>query len=814
MKRYALTAAVLAALPLLAHGQAPARAAAKPAPVPPLEVSVHLRGEGLEHLMTPGTRMDCTGGSWTFDWAGRVPGEAANSTALLNGDGMFYTEDDRAGWTRQPNLQGPGIRCTVPDGATGRPVLAFEGRLAKHPDTRVDVQVSMEAGNPYISVGVTDATMCRVQLPQGQAIELPVPLTVKSAGPQGPGAARFHRPVSFTKDELDKGFSKTWQVSAQSFVVGAAQCMGQTMQGEVTLRYKSAANDPQIEFNACMHLAKGESKAVVARGTPEGGSYQFAASPRPIIDIIPIGGAPNQATVSGQAPGRGEFTASYTASGKSAAKTVPASVVELLSIDGSKVVQELGLIDAEGKRKPPVKFAFQSAPAAAGDLLVFKASNASVSVATGAGDITVQPVKPGTAVIAAQTLCGTALGPELVVKVVTCDSATREALERRKRSARERNDAISRRVSDLLNDSEFERVEREIADDVKNLAIKTAESVVGALTLAQGAQLGAAEQRVAQMRPKELRWLSKTQASHQRIEAVNEVYDLYDTTADLMEGLDTAMMRAAGQAGDDEAYEAAATGVLAGAVKLLNDDRIGLGKSFIEAGMAAAKMGRNLGVLAGVADRLAELDLQHDDVRLEWERVAGLLRRCDKEVADDDVELIAPPTGSARPPQNTRKPPARTPPPREIEVQPEPSAPPRDATPGPEPIKDPIRKPPTRVTLPLCATASSKPADVATSLRRAKSAYEAYAQRMQAAAQTVAQGPKQVLTELRDTVQQGPAAVRSKLPALKVQHDEAYVALAREGDAALAHLRDAQQCETELPLRAIDLKKIEWRLGP
>jgi hypothetical protein len=52
--------------------------------------------------------------------------------------------------------------------------------------------------------------------------------------------------------------------------------------------------------------------------------------------------------------------------------------------------------------------------------------------------------------------------PIQTVKVVTCDLATREALERRKRSARERNDAISRRVTDLLTDDEFLRVERDL----------------------------------------------------------------------------------------------------------------------------------------------------------------------------------------------------------------------------------------------------------------------------------------------------------------------------------------------------------------
>ncbi len=830
----AMTAAVLAALPLLAHAQArppkssplaaPAAAQAA-APVPPLEVSVNLRGEGVEHLTGQSSKMECTGGTWTFDWAGRVPGETASATALLNGDGMFFTEDEQGGWTRRPVLHGPGIRCTVPDPATGRRKLAFEGRVASHGDSRVDVQVSMEQSNQYVSVDVSNAAMCRVEIPQVPSFEMPVSLNIKSTAPAGPGNARFHRPVTFTKEELDKGFTKTWQLSASAFMVGASQCLGQNMQGELTLRYKAGSSDPQIEFNACMHLAKGESRAVIARGTPEGGTYQFSASPRPMIDVIPIGGAPGQATVTGQTPGRGEFTASYAVSGKSASKTVPASVVELLALDGSVGVKEIGLIDADGKPKPPVKLAFRTAPAAAGDLIVFKPTNpAVVGVATGASEVTVQGVKLGESVITPETLCGTELKPNLVVRVVTCDKDTREALERRKRSARERNEAISRRVTDLLNDGEFERVEKEIADDVINLGIKTGESIVGALSMGQAKGIAVAEQRVAQMTPKQLRWLSGIKDSQKSIEAISTVYDLYDTTADLMDGLDAAMMRAGGQMGDDEAYEAAAKGVIAGVVKLIDKEALGLGKSFIEAGMAAAKMGRNVGVLAGVADRLAELDTQHDDVRREWERVAKLIRRCDKEVADDDVDLLPPreddiemlpPDARTRRPGDSRKPPVKKPAPREIEVKPQPEpTPPRDATPGPEPIKDPIKPPPTRVSLPLCKSASAKPADVATALRRTQSAYEAYAQRMQTAAQTTAEGPRRVLQQLKETVERGREAVRKELPALKAAHNQAFIALAREGDAAIAQLRDTQQCETELPLRAIDLKKIEWRLGP
>lgn len=818
MKRRAMVgaaAAALGAVPLLTGTAAVAQPRPGSAPlarpaaaVPPLEVSVSLRGEGLEHLMTPDTKMDCTGGTWAFDWAGRVPGETASSTALLAGDGMFFTPELRAGWLRPPVLQGPGIRCTVPDGSTGRPRLAFEGRIARHPHASVDVQVSMESANPYLSIAVSDAAVCRVQLPPSQTVELPVPLNIRSGQPTGPGTARFHRPVSFTREELDRGFSKTWQVSAQGFAVGASQCMGQNMQGEVTLRWKAAADDPQIDFAACLHLARGESRAVEARGTPPGGRYQFGASPPSLVDASPSGGTFGQTRVSAQAPGLGEFTARYTAVGKSASKTVPASVVDVQGFDAPQIL-EIGLMDADGKPRPPVKLPFRSQPAAAGDLLVFKAFDPQfVGLATGASEITLQGVRPGTTGIRAETLCGTPVGPIQTVKVVTCDPATREALERRKRSARERNDAISRRVTELLTDDEFLRVEREIEDDTKNLAIKAGESIVGTLALGQGERLSAVGQRLGERGLKRA-VLRRAMDRQQAVELAGNIYDIYDTAMDTLEGYEALQQVRAGDRSGADAYDSLAKGALALAAKIIDNDAIGLGKSYGEAILAAQKMGRNLGVLAGVADQLADLDLQHDDVRLEWEHVAGLLRRCDTQIDRSEVELNVPPAGP-RPPVRPRPP---RPTPVEIEVPP-PAAGPLNPPATPPSVLPPSRPPASvRVGLPLCLAADATPAAVAASLRGARSVNEAYLQRLQQR-RSVAEGPTRWAEALRAAVGEGPAAVRERAPALRRQLDQAILDLAADGSATVEYLERTERCPAELPLRAVDLRRIEWSLGP
>lgn len=487
--------------------------------IPPINVSLTLRGKGLEHLTAPGREMVCTGGDWTFDWSGPVPGETASATALLRGDGMFVTKDELIGWNSPPRLEGQGIRCTVPDGLTGQPTLAFEGRLTPNVAVSVNVQVSMTEGNSYVVLAVDDAANCRVQLQQGQAFDWSVPLNINSNAGVGAGISRFNSPVQFTRDEIEKGFTKTWQVSAENFMVGASQCMGQNMQGDLTLRYKSAPNDPKVELDACLHLASGEKRIASALGAPEGGAYRFVSAPSSLLGIT-SSNATNQASVSAQTNGRGEFTVSYLVDGKSASKTVPASVVQLLRFDAPEMI-ELSLIDADGRNKQPYKVPFVSVPVASGDLLQFKGFDPKfLSLATGASELTLQGVRPGITSLQAETLCGTAVGPRLGVKVVTCDKDSRETLERRKRGVKERNDTISRRVQELLSDPEFVRVEREIKDDVINLAFKSGSTIVGALTMAQGGQIKAAEGRLSQLSPQQLKWLTEIKPEQASIKAI------------------------------------------------------------------------------------------------------------------------------------------------------------------------------------------------------------------------------------------------------------------------------------------------------
>nr|WP_315473138.1 hypothetical protein [uncultured Undibacterium sp.] len=555
-----------------------------------------------------------------------------------------------------------------------------------------------------------------------------------------------------------------------------------------------------------------------AVSTPNLESIARCLTPSSLLGIT-SSNATHQASVSALTTGRGEFTVSYLVDGKSASKTVPASVVQLLRFDAPEMI-ELGLIDADGRNKPPAKVPFVSVPAASGDLLRFKGFDPKfLSLATGASELTLQGVRPGITSLQAETLCGTAVGPRIGVKVVTCDKDSRETLERRKRGVKERNDTISRRVQELLNDPEFVRVEREIKDDVINLAFKTGSTIVGALSMAQGGQIKAAEGRLSQLSPQQLKWLTAIKPEQASIKAIKDVVGLYTLTSSLMNGFDGAMQAGIGQGDNSESYKAAIKGLISGTVKLIKNERLGLAKTFIEAAMAAQKMGRNVGTLAGVADQLAELDGQHESVRNEWERIAKLIKRCDATIpeGDSDLELIEPISGGKagnneldsrkRRNKSTQTKPVKATPNEDENVVQKPAG-------TQDPIKVPLEKPTSFGGVSLCVATSQKPSDIAKELHRIKSVYETYALKMKRASESVSGAYQRVLEELVVRAEEGSESLRTHLPALKVAHDEAFLAIANEGDTSLKHLMETQQCESKLAKTPIDLKRIKWDFLP
>lgn len=797
--------------------------------IPPLDISVHLEGQGTEHLTANGSDLVCDGGRWQFDWAGKVPGESADAQALLSGDAMYYTSNEHAGWTQRPSLRGVDVDCSAPEPSGQGRSRAFRGQIQPGRQPGVDVQMSMASANPYLSFSAHDVATCTVEMTTGSAIELPVDLMLSLGSAVLPSTNRFTPALALTREEVEQGFDKTWQVSSDYFLPSAAQCAGQRMTGAIRVRFKVGADDPEINFDGCLNLARGEKRTVFAQGKPSGGSYRFAATPGSMMRISHAGATSNQADVVGASPGRGEFTATYARRGKKADKTVTASVVEVSRLgDGSGEI-EMGLMDAEGRPvSKPLRIPIGSDPPEAGDLLIFKADKPDLlSIATGRSDVTVQAVAPGTAEIRAQTLCGTPLGPSLKVHVVRCDKATRDALERRKNSLKERTQAILRQVADILNDDEFNRVEKEIKDDTYNLWIKASESIVGTLSLGQGQRLKSMETAVKAGRASEYAikktvWLADRTKG---IEAAGQIYDIYDTSMDVMEGMEAATNLKQGHSTGAEAYDGMAKGALAALAFLIDNEAVGLGKSYAEAAMAAEKMGQNLGTMLGAADRLADLDVQHANVLWEAERVGRFIKRCDAK--SDQPEARKP---------GKRK--SRTKEPRQQADEQPVEATPAETT-SESPPKDEIidRKPsgPRRMSLPMCAAAKPSrgmgssigdgrldatggsaaltPKTLSQTLRVEKQEMDALANRLRERAAT-ARGIGQWATAMRAALAQDAQALRPQLPALRQQLEQAILNNANAGDATLDDMESLQSCAQALPERTIDLKSLKWHFGP
>jgi hypothetical protein len=783
----------------------------------------------VEHLISSGSDLECDGGQWQFDWAGKVPGESADAQALLAGDAMYYTQDERGGWRQRPSLRGQGMECTAPAADGKNRVRAFRGIVKPGGESRMDVQMSMASANPYLSISAHDVAICAVQLASGQGAELPFDLGLFSGSATLPTTTRFAPAFRLTREEVEQGFDKTWRVSADQFLPGAAQCLGQRMNGEVRVRFKVGADDPEIDFDACLNLARGEVRTVSAKGTPAGGTYRFAANPGSLMRVNHAGPTASQAEVTAASPGRGEFTATYARRGKQADKTVPASVVDLFALEAGGDEIELGLMDTEGRPiDKPLRVPFRSDPPAAGDLLVFKADNPKpLSVATDLNDVTIQAVAPGTAVVRAETLCGTRLGPSLKVRVVRCDKKTREELERKKSSLKERTQSILRQVADILTDDEFNRVEKEIKDDTINLWIKTSESIAGTLSLAQaqrvkGLQAAYKNGNATQaMVDEAIDLMEYTPA----IEAATKAYDYYDTSIDILDGVEAGINLKNENINRAEAYDGLAKGALA-ALAFVAPDAVGLGKSYGEAAMAAEKMGQNLGTMLGAADRLADLDVQHANILWEAERVGRFLKRCDAKT--DQPEDKKP--GKRKPKRKQKQA-------EEPQVEPTPA----DTEPEPttkEEIVDQKGPKPRRMTLPMCAamensasllsarpgadsskklragaTMEASPKGLANALRAEQQAMKDMATKLRERA-AVAEGHHQWVLAMRKALAQVPEELQARVPALRRQLEQAIQANALADDATRADMKALQSCPEALPGRALDLRSVEWKLGP
>lgn len=300
------------------------------------------------------------------------------------------------------------------------------------------------------------------------------------------------------------------------------------------------------------------------------------------------------------------------------------------------------------------------------------------------------------------------------------------------------------------------------------------------------------------------------------IEAATKVYDYYDTSMDVLEGVEAGINlrreyidgtksydgldKGELEAIAAKAYDGLAKGTLA-AIAFVAPDAFGLGKSYGEAAMAAEKMGQNLGTMLGAADRLADLDVQHADILWEADRVGRFLKRCGQNTNEPDA--------SKPQKRKSKKKPTR---PEEQQVDPVADETGSNAENADE-IVDP--KEPKRQTMTgsMCAPAEKTPQALASAIRADRLALENLSRKLRERA-TAAEAPHRWAEAMRAALTSGPDALQAQLPELRRQLEQSVQGIIKARDATVADLKDMRNCADALPGRALDLQSLKWKLGP
>jgi hypothetical protein len=715
--------------------------------IEPLHVDINVYGQ-------PFPMEGCEGGEWSVSWSGDVPGETNNISDLLISYGSFDTTNESAPDIPPASIKVNDITCRDNKGAIIMQTSMGGGTKA----VRTVVALKHDPGipSPFFDFYVEDAGACRVRMETMNQVFEPSLVQIRA-----PLLASLAPDLSVTREELERGFSKTYQIEGQA-LVSAQMCMGSPIDhAQVTLSYKHNDKAPSVSLAGCANLPKGGSTQVTAKVDPPGGRLQFSADPAATLAIQSTGTA---ATVTGATPGRATLKAEYTHNGKTATATLPASSIELTSVNNGAALPKLGLLGLNGMPSSKVyTFPFQATPSDAGDLLIFKVEQeALASVVTNRNSIGIQPVREGRTLIQAKTVCGAPIGPPIAVEIVTCDDDVRTELQRRQDELIRREKEIVRRITQLVADPEFQRAATEIKESTTNLAIKTAELIAATLTVGEANAVKNGVGSVSNL--------------HQ-IEAAQTIWDGYSVFNDA-------------QAGN---YGAAAFGAL---VIAINDARVSALKAAWESADAAQKFGMDLGLIAGVVEQLEQLEPQHDAIRRDIDQVTRRIHQCDKLPPPPPLPPKKP---DPKPPKPSEPPPVEVPPATEIPVPQEP-----EPTPGEEvpPIIDP---PDVPVSGGLCVRRVDEPvpaSELQTILQSANQ-FKTTAQR----AREVFESFQATLKEMEAANNLQGVARNEAMAAFAPRYDAFVQEYYKLGAASRAEAQKFALCTEELPEQIDTVKK-------
>lgn len=704
---------------------------------------------------------NCEGGDWSIHWKGPVFVETGPIADLL----ISYTAFDTSHPGQRPipsvSFTSKKVTCRDNDGK-----VVMTGTINQKNSNKIQLTVSLAqnagANSPAFIFSADEMGACKVNA-SGNIFEYPNVMTSIHSG--------FSNPLSpaldITLEDLKKGFNKTYTFDGT--VVGIAPlCMGHQLKtGSVNLRYKSGEEDPAVTLNACLHLAKNETRDITAQGSPEGGTYLFSANPAEVLAIARQ--QKNTASIQGSTPGKGDVTVNYTRNGKTASTTVAGSVVELVSINGGSALPKLGLYDVNGKKiSTTYNFPLKLNPLD-GYVQMTLANDVIASVVNTSSNVQIQPVKLGKTLMQAKTLCGSNIGSAVPIEIVRCDDEVQKQLRTKKEEHKRRLDTLVTRITGMLADSEFQRASTEIGDTTKDMAIKTGESIINTLTFGETKHVEFAAKKGITLSQKII-------VNAQRLDVAGNLWDGFNTVSD-------AYTTYTETPKDVNAHIKYAVGA---AVLAARNSAIALGKTYGESYLAAKKFGTDLGIIAGVADQLAELEPQHDKLIKEYIHISDHLAFCEKSPPPKPEEPTPPkpePTGD-----DETEIPVEELPAEEIPVEEEPKEPPKG------------EEPPKKTYGLACRIQDLKAPGTAQHLRELRQLYLVQQQSLEKA-QTALTTWQTALEKMKTASEGSDAEFVAELPKFKQAQDQFLLHSAKHGYNSLEFMQETEECPERLQIK-------------
>lgn len=713
---------------------------------------------------TPWEGENCEGGDWSFNWKGPVHVEPGPLADLL----ISYTAFDTSHPGQRPipsvKFNSKPVICRDNDGK-----VVMTARVNQKNSNKVQLTVSLaqDAANhsPAFIFSADEMGLCKVDA-NGASFDYPNVMTSIHTGMLN----SITPALDITLDDLQKGFNKTYQFDGT--VVGIPpMCMGgQLKRGSVNLRYKSGAEDPTVAMDACLHLAKDEIKEIVAEGSPAGGSYLFTSNPADVLNLTRQ--QKNTAVIQGKTPGKGEVSVEYSYNSKTASATIAGSVVELVAINNSSEIPKLGLFDVDGKRMSTTyHFPLKLNPVD-GYVQMTLENDVLASVTNTSSNIQIQPFKLGKTLMQAKTLCGSKIGSPVPIEIVRCDDDVQQQLRTKKEAHKQRLDTIVKRITGLTGDSEFQKAGDEIAQTTTDMAIKTGESIINTLSFGEAKQVEFAAKNGIQLSHQVI-------VNAKALEIVGTGWDMINLFGDVQEARK-----------NPSDFQAVAKPVLGTLVLLGQNQAIALGKTYGEAYLAAEKFGKQLGLLAGVADQLAELEPQHNKLIKEYIHISDHLAFCEKSPPPTKPE---PPKPQQPPAEETTEIPVEELPPEEIPAK-EPTEPEEPKVPPKE------EDPPKKVYGLACRIQDLKAPGTAQALRELKQMYLAQQQSL-AKAKTQLANWQTALERMR-LANEGTEAERAA-ESLKFEqsYNQFLLGSAQHGANSLEFMMETEECPEKLEIK-------------